>query len=249
MEDEKEKPIFPRFDFTAGEVLLIDKPYKWTSFDVVGKIRNVLKPLKLKVGHAGTLDPLATGLLIVCTGKRTKTIDELQAQEKEYIGTFTLGATTPSYDLETIPDSFFDITNLTEQDLLRASLTFVGAIEQYPPVHSAVKMQGERLYEKARRGESVELKPRRVTIYEFELTRIALPEVNFRVVCSKGTYIRSLAHDFGKAVGAGAYLSELRRTRSGNFHVRDAWNVLELSDHIRSLKEQGLLINDEGEHS
>ncbi|MEH6308029.1 tRNA pseudouridine(55) synthase TruB [Olivibacter sp. CPCC 100613] len=250
MEDEKKKqPIFPHFDFAAGEVLLIDKPYKWTSFDVVGKIRNSLKPLKLKVGHAGTLDPLATGLLIVCTGKRTKTIDELQAQEKEYIGTFTLGATTPSYDLETTPDSLFDITHLTEQDLHRATSIFIGPIEQYPPVHSAVKMQGERLYEKARRGESVELKPRNVIIHEFELTRIAFPDIEFRVVCSKGTYIRSLAHDFGKALGVGAYLSQLRRTRSGNFQIKDAWDVLELSNHIRSLKEQGqLLINDNKEH-
>lgn len=241
MGDEKEKPIFPEFDFVNGEVLLIDKPYEWTSFDVVGKIRNALKPLKLKVGHAGTLDPLATGLLIVCTGKRTKTIDQLQAQEKEYTGTFTLGATTPSYDLETSPDHFFDITNLSESDLQQACKQFVGAIEQYPPVHSAVKMQGERLYEKARRGESVELKARKVAIYNFELTRIALPEVDFKVICSKGTYIRSLAHDFGKAINSGAYLSKLRRVRSGNFHVNDAWGVLDLAHHIRSLKEQGLL--------
>lgn len=249
MEEEKEKSVFPEFDFAHGEVLLIDKPYEWTSFDVVSKIRNALKPLKLKVGHAGTLDPLATGLLIVCTGKRTKTIDELQAQEKEYTGTFMFGASTPSYDLETEPDSFFDIAHITEQDLHKACEQFIGALDQYPPAHSAVKVQGERLYEKARRGESVELKTRKVTIFELELTRIALPEVDFRVVCSKGTYIRSLAHDFGKAVGAGAYLHSLRRTRSGSFHVKDAWNVLALADHIRLLKEKGLLLHKEKEHS
>jgi len=238
MEKEIETPVYPVFNFSEGEVLLIDKPYEWTSFDVVSKIRNSLKPLKLKVGHAGTLDPLATGLLIVCTGKRTKTIDELQAQEKEYTGTFTLGATTPSYDLETPPNQTFDISDLTAEALHTASKQFIGELEQYPPAHSAVKMQGERLYEKARRGESVELKPRKVTIFEFELTRINLPEVDFKVVCSKGTYIRSLANDFGKALESGAYLSKLRRTRSGQFRVQDAYDVLTLANHIRSLKEQ-----------
>ncbi|GAA4799675.1 tRNA pseudouridine(55) synthase TruB [Olivibacter ginsenosidimutans] len=239
MKQETNEKGYPDFNFLAGERLLIDKPYQWTSFDVVNKIRNALKPLKLKVGHAGTLDPLATGLLIVCTGKLTKTIDALQAQEKEYIGTFTLGATTPSYDLETSPNQYFDVSHLDEEQLRNVCQRFVGELEQYPPAHSAVKVDGERLYEKARRGENVELKPRKVSIFAFELTRIHLPEVDFRVVCSKGTYIRSLAHDFGKALSNGAYLSKLRRTRSGQFHVADAYDVLELTNHIRSLKETG----------
>lgn len=230
------KHPYPDFNFAEGEVLLIDKPYEWTSFDVVNKIRNSLKPLKLKVGHAGTLDPLATGLLIVCTGKRTKTIDELQAQDKEYTGTITLGATTPSYDLETEPDQFFDISHLTEEQLQEACKSFIGDIGQYPPPHSAIKVQGERLYEKARRGEEIELKLRNVTIFTFELTHIALPEVEFKVTCSKGTYIRSLAHDFGKILGAGSHLSKLRRTRSGDFHVNDAYDLLDLTEHIRSLR-------------
>lgn len=226
---------YPDFNFAEGEVLLIDKPYEWTSFDVVNKVRNSLKPLKLKVGHAGTLDPLATGLLIVCTGKRTKTIDELQAQEKEYTGTITLGATTPSYDLETEPNQYFDISHITEDQLQEVCKSFIGNIAQYPPPHSAIKVQGERLYEKARRGEEIELKQRNVSIFSFELTGIALPEIAFKVSCSKGTYIRSLAHDFGKKLGAGSYLSELRRTRSGDFHVDKAYDVLALSAHIRSL--------------
>ncbi len=223
-------------DFIQGEMLLINKPYRWTSFDIVGKVRNAFKPLKLKVGHAGTLDPLATGLLIVCTGKLTKQIDTFQAEEKEYTGTMTLGAVTPSYDMETEPDRHFDISHLTEQQLRDNCRQFIGDIQQYPPAHSAVKIDGERLYEKARRGEEVELRLRRVTISEFELTRIELPEVDFRVVCSKGTYIRSLVHDFGRALSNGAYLSKLRRTRSGSFRVADAWEVMELVTLIRELK-------------
>lgn len=233
---------FRPFNFTEGEMLLVNKPYNWTSFDVVGKIRNSLKPLKLKVGHAGTLDPLATGLLIICTGKLTKQIDTFQAQEKEYTGTMILGATTPSYDMETEVDETFDITNLTNDQINAACAQFTGDIQQYPPAHSAVKINGERLYEKARRGEEVELRLRFVTISEFEITRIELPEVDFRVVCSKGTYIRSLVNDFGKALSNGAYLSQLRRTRSGNFNVNDAFEVLELVDHIRSLKVEPHLL-------
>lgn len=230
---------FPAFNFAEGELLLVNKPYKWTSFDVVGKIRNSFKPLKLKVGHAGTLDPLATGLLIICTGKLTKKIDEFQAQEKEYIGTIVLGATTPSYDMETEVDETFDISNITEQHIKDACKQFIGNIEQFPPAHSAIKVQGERLYLKARRGETVELKSRSVSITEFEITRIQLPEVDFRVVCSKGTYIRSLVYDFGRALNNGAYMSMLRRTRSGNFHVNNAYEVMELVNHVKSLKEQG----------
>ena len=238
MTEETSKRIFPKFNFTEGEVLLINKPYHWTSFDVVGKIRNSFKPLKLKVGHAGTLDPLATGLLIICTGKLTKKIDTFQAEEKEYTGTFTLGATTPSYDLETEIDQKFDISEITEQAILDNCKLFIGDLEQYPPAHSAIKVDGERLYEKARRGEEVALKTRKVTITEFEITRIELPEVDFRVVCSKGTYIRSLAYDFGKKLNNGAYLSKLRRTRSGNFKVENAFEVMELVNHIREIKTQ-----------
>ncbi|QNL50516.1 tRNA pseudouridine(55) synthase TruB [Olivibacter sp. SDN3] len=236
-ENNKKDRSYPTFDFVEGEVLLIDKPYEWTSFDVVNKIRNTLKPLKLKVGHAGTLDPLATGLLIVCTGKRTKTIDELQAQEKEYTGTFILGATTPSYDLETAPEQHFDTSALRASDLKEACKNFTGDITQYPPAHSAVKVKGERLYEKARRGEAVELKARNVRISLFELTRIALPEVDFRVICSKGTYIRSLANDFGKILNNGAYLSQLRRVRNGHFHIDNAYQIDDIVNHINELKK------------
>jgi len=224
-------------EFAEGQLLLVNKPYKWTSFDVVGKIRNAFKPLKLKVGHAGTLDPLATGLLIICTGKMTKQIDTFQAEEKEYTGTFTLGATTPTYDLESEPEQKFEVGHLTTEQIKEATKQFTGDIQQYPPAHSAVKVDGERLYEKARRGEEVELRVRNVTISEFEITRIELPEVDFRVVCSKGTYIRSLADDFGKALNNGAYLSRLRRTRSGNFKSEDAWEVMELVTMIRDLKQ------------
>jgi tRNA pseudouridine55 synthase len=223
-------------DFAEGQLLLVNKPYKWTSFDVVGKLRNAFKPLKLKVGHAGTLDPLATGLLIICTGKMTKQIDTFQAQEKEYTGTMILGATTPSYDMETEPDQQFGISHITEEQIKAACKQFTGDIQQYPPAHSAVKIDGERLYEKARRGEEVELRLRNVTIMEFEITGIALPEINFRVVCSKGTYIRSLVYDFGKALNNGAYLSRLRRTRSGDYKVEDAHEIMELVTLIRELK-------------
>ena len=223
-------------DFTEGQLLLVNKPYNWTSFDVVGKLRNSFKPLKLKVGHAGTLDPLATGLLIICTGKMTKQIDTFQAQEKEYTGTMILGATTASYDMETDSDQQFNFSNITEEQIRDACKQFTGDIQQYPPAHSAIKIDGERLYEKARRGEDVELRLRSVTITEFEITGIALPEVNFRVVCSKGTYIRSLVNDFGKALNNGAYLSKLRRTRSGDYNVNDAWEIMELVNVIKGLK-------------
>nr|WP_255678990.1 tRNA pseudouridine(55) synthase TruB [Mucilaginibacter sp. UR6-1] len=219
-------------------MLLINKPYQWTSFDVVGKLRNAFKPLKLKVGHAGTLDPLATGLLIICTGKMTKQIDTFQAEEKEYTGTMVLGATTPSYDMETGVDQTFDLSNISVEGMRAALTQFTGTIQQYPPAHSAIKIDGERLYEKARRGEEVERRAREVTIAEFELTRIELPEVDFRVVCSKGTYIRSLVHDFGAALGNGAYLSRLRRTRSGNFKIEDAREVMEMVNIVRDLKNQ-----------
>jgi tRNA pseudouridine55 synthase len=238
---------FPDFDFAAGELLLINKPYKWTSFDVVGKIRNSLKPLKLKVGHAGTLDPLATGLLIICTGKLTKQIDTFQAQEKEYTGTMTLGATTPSFDMETAVDSTFPFSHLTEEEIQGATVSFKGEIEQYPPAHSAVKVNGERLYVKARLGEEVELRKRQVTVSEFEITRIALPEIDFRIVCSKGTYIRSLVSDFGKKLNNGAYLSKLTRTRSGDFLLANAFEVADLVQHLREKKAENtaVILSDE----
>lgn len=236
--DQTENTRFPEFDFAEGEVLLIDKPLTWTSFDVVGKIRNSIKPLKVKVGHAGTLDPLASGLLILCTGKKTKTIDQYQAQEKEYTGTFFLGATTPSYDLETEVDQHFDISEISTEQIHEATKQFIGEINQFPPPHSAIKIGGERLYEKARRGETVEQRPRSITINTFEITAINIPQISFRVVCSKGTYIRSLAHDFGKALNAGAYLSSLRRTKSGDFSVENSYKVMELVNHIRSLNQK-----------
>jgi tRNA pseudouridine55 synthase len=236
--DNPSDKIFPEFKFAEGELLLINKPYKWTSFDVVGKIRNSLKPLKLKVGHAGTLDPLATGLLILCTGKLTKQIDTFQAEEKEYTGTMILGATTPSFDLETAIDEEFSVTDLSDEIILNATKAFIGDIQQYPPAHSAVKVNGERLYVKARRGEETELRLRFVSVPEFEITRIALPEVDFRIVCSKGTYIRSLVSDFGKSLQNGAYLSKLTRTRSGNFLLENAFEVADLVAHLRSKREE-----------
>jgi tRNA pseudouridine55 synthase len=226
--------------FADGQLLLVNKPYKWTSFDVVGKLRNAFKPLKLKVGHAGTLDPLATGLLIICTGKMTKQIDTFQAEEKEYTGTLVLGATTPTYDLESEPEAKFETSHLTDELIQAACAQFTGDIQQYPPAHSAIKIDGERLYEKARRGEEVELRLRNVTISEFEITRIELPEVDFRVVCSKGTYIRSLVNDFGVALNNGAYMSRLRRTGSGNYKIEDAHEVMELVNTIRELKQVDL---------
>ncbi len=235
---EKPAKIFPEFNFEEGELLLINKPYRWTSFDVVGKIRNSFKPLKLKVGHAGTLDPLATGLLIICTGKMTKKIDEFQAQIKEYTGTMILGANTPSYDLETEIDETFDISHINEEQIRANTRQFTGDLDQYPPAHSAVKVDGERLYMKARRGENVELKTRKVNISLFEITRIELPEIDFRVICSKGTYIRSLVHDFGRSLNNAAHLKTLRRTKSGDYDVEDAFEVMELVNHIRQLKEQ-----------
>lgn len=213
-------------NFQDGQVLLIDKPLHWSSFQAVNKIKWSLKKhlglKKIKVGHAGTLDPLATGLLIVCTGKFTKTIPELQGMVKEYTGTFYLGATTPSYDLETEINETFPISHITEQLLQETTAQFTGEIDQKPPVFSAIKKDGKRLYEHARKGEEVDIAARKTTIYEFELTRIALPEVDFRVVCSKGTYIRSLAYDYGKALQSGSHLTALRRTKIGTYFVEGA---------------------------
>ncbi len=217
--------------FQEGKVLLIDKPLNWTSFDVVRKIRNLIK-IK-KVGHAGTLDPLATGLLIVCTGKLTKKINEYMAQEKEYSGTITLGAVTPTYDLESEPKNFKPFDRLTEEQIQEATKKFTGDILQTPPVHSAIKQKGKPVYLMARKGIDVVLEPRKVTISKFEITSINMPVVSFKVVCTTGTYIRSLANDFGVELGCGGYLSELRRTRIGNFKVGDAISIDEFVNLIK----------------
>jgi len=213
-------------DFKNGQTILIDKPLNWTSFQVVNKLRWAIRQKfnlkKIKVGHAGTLDPLATGLLIICTGKFTKTIDLLQAEIKEYTGTFTLGATTPSYDLETEVNEIFSIEHIIKENIKGATKSFLGEIEQTPPLYSALKKDGVRLYELARKGETTEIKSRKIIIFEFEITKIEMPNIDFRVVCSKGTYIRSLANDFGKALKTGSHLSALRRTKSGSFKVTNA---------------------------
>jgi tRNA pseudouridine55 synthase len=223
-------------DFQNGQILLIDKPLHWTSFQAVNKMKWVLKSKlglkKIKIGHAGTLDPLATGLLLVCTGKFTKRITELQGQAKEYTGTFFIGATTPSYDLETEIDETFPTSHINEAFIHETLKQFLGEIDQKPPIFSAIKKEGVRLYEHARAGESVEIASRKTTIHEFEITRIALPEIDFRVVCSKGTYIRSLAFDFGKALQSGAHLIVLRRTKIGEYDVKNAMDVTMFDDSI-----------------
>ena len=215
--------------YKNGQVLLIDKTLEWTSFQAVNKIRWHIKKRfgikKIKVGHAGTLDPLATGLLIICTGKQTKEIHTYQGQVKEYTGTFTIGATTPSYDLETAIDQTFSTEHISESLLKETIQQFIGEIQQKPPIFSAIKKDGKRLYELARKGETTEIKARTVTIFEFEIAKIDLPKVDFRVVCSKGTYIRSLAFDFGKALNSGAHLSALRRTKIGEYSVKNALSI------------------------
>ncbi|MET0462955.1 MAG: tRNA pseudouridine(55) synthase TruB [Chitinophagaceae bacterium] len=218
--------------FSEGRVLLINKPLRWTSFDAVRKIRNLIR-IK-KVGHAGTLDPLATGLLIVCTGKFTKKINEYMAKEKEYTGSFTLGATTPTYDLESEPENFQPLEGMDEAKIYAATALFTGEIMQVPPAHSAIKIDGKRVYELARKGVEVKIDPRKVTIASFEITSIELPVVQFRVVCSTGTYIRSLANDFGAALGCGAYLSSLCRTRIGEFSVDNAITPAAFEEELRS---------------
>jgi tRNA pseudouridine55 synthase len=224
-------------DYLNGQVLLIDKPLEWTSFQAVNKIRWHIKQKfglkKIKVGHAGTLDPLATGLLIICTGKETKNINTYQGQIKEYTGTFTLGATTPSYDLETEVNETFPIEHITEDILTEATKNFLGEIDQKPPIFSAIKKDGKRLYELARKGETTKIQSRKVTIEEFKLTNKILPKIDFKVICSKGTYIRSLAYDFGLAVNSGAHLSKLRRTKIGEFSVD---NALSIDEFIQKLE-------------
>jgi len=228
----------PPYDFKKGTLLLVDKPLDWTSFDVVNKIRYALKQKlnikKIKVGHAGTLDPRATGLLLICTGKFTKKLTELQGKSKTYTGTLKLGESTPSYDGETEPDETFPTSHITEELLEEARKTFLGDIDQFPPMFSAIKVDGKRLYKSARMGVKVELKSRPVHIFQFDTPAIRLPEVDFIVTCSKGTYIRSLAHDYGKAVRSGGYLTALRRTAIGDYQLKDAWNLEELIEHIQN---------------
>jgi tRNA pseudouridine55 synthase len=222
--------------FEEGQVLLIDKPIEWTSFDVVRKIRNLIR-IK-KVGHAGTLDPLATGLLIVCTGKFTKRINEFMSQEKEYTGSFTLGATTPTYDLESEPVNIKDTSLIKKEEIVNATKQFTGEILQVPPAHSAIKIDGKRVYELARQGKEVTIEPRKIVIKEFEITNIEMPVVFFRVVCTTGTYIRSLANDFGEALGCGGYLSSLGRTRKGDSKVEDAKTMTEWENEIKNIRMQ-----------
>ncbi|MEQ3665998.1 tRNA pseudouridine(55) synthase TruB [Olleya sp.] len=226
-------------DYLAGQVLLIDKPLDWTSFQVVNKlrweIRQAFNIKKIKVGHAGTLDPLASGLLVICTGKMTKQIDTFQGQIKEYTGTIVLGSTTPSYDLETEINETFNTSHITEDLIHQTTKQFTGKIDQFPPIFSALKKEGKRLYEYARAGETVEIKSRKISIQEFEITNIDDLNIDFRVVCSKGTYIRSLANDFGKALNSGGHLSVLRRTKIGDFDVK---NGLSIDDFIKNLPKK-----------
>ncbi len=224
-----------QFDFEKGEVLLFDKPLEWSSFDLVQKVRNIARKQvgkKLKVGHAGTLDPLATGLMILCTGKCTKTIDTLQAQEKEYIAELQLGATTPSYDLETEIDATFPFDHITKEQIEAILPNFRGEIMQVPPVFSAMNVNGKRAYEYARKGQELELKARPISIFELEILDFSLPKITLKIRCSKGTYIRSLVHDIGKAVNNGAHMTALRRTKSGDFDVQNAFTIEQFAELV-----------------
>ena len=223
-------------DFQSGAALLIDKPLLWTSFDVVNKIRSQFKYKlgipKIKVGHAGTLDPMATGLLIICTGKFTPRINEFQDQEKEYTGVITLGSTRPSYDMETEIDATFPTEHIDNELLEKIRLSFLGEQDQFPPIFSAIKVDGKPMYKAARKGKDIEVQARRITIFEFEITKVEVPCVHFRIVSSKGTYIRSIAYDFGKACGSGGHLTELRRTKNGRFDVKDAFTMESFTEAI-----------------
>jgi tRNA pseudouridine55 synthase len=237
----------PPYQFEDGALFLVDKPLNWTSFDVVNKLRYALKKVtgnkKIKVGHAGTLDPLATGLLLVCCGKYTKQIDNLQAMTKEYTGTIKLGAVTPSFDAETKESNPKPFDHLSEEDIKKATEQFLGEIEQVPPIYSAIKVDGKALYELARKGQEVEIKSRKVQILFFEITSVNLPSIDFRVSCSKGTYIRSLANDLGQSLGCGGYLTALRRTKIGDYCIEEAWNLEHLESGIREsgLDESGIV--------
>lgn len=232
-------------ELSEGLLMLVDKPYDWSSFDVIRKVKKYIKPYR--IGHAGTLDPFATGLLLLAIGKYTKHTEMLQQHDKEYTGSIYLGATTESYDKEHEPNEVFSITHINEESILKKAKDFEGEQLQYPPIHSAIKQDGKRLFQMARAGEVVKVQPRTVTIKDFEITKIELPLVHFRVVCSKGTYIRSLAHDFGKALGAGAYLNSLCRTRSGDFNIQQAWQLSELLIALHEIK--GSPVSQHGKQS
>jgi len=224
--------------FLSGQIFLIDKPLGWTSFDLVNKVKNLIRTKynlkKIKVGHAGTLDPLATGLLIVCTGKFTKRISEIQEQNKVYTGEITLGGTTPSYDLETEVNTQYETSHITKKLIQDTALHFTGEIDQKPPIFSALKRRGERLYKKARRGESVEIEARKVSVHSFKITAIEMPKISFEIMCSKGTYIRSIAHDFGAALDSGAHLSKLCRTAIGNYKLQEAFDIISFEKQLNS---------------
>jgi tRNA pseudouridine55 synthase len=225
-------------EFLTGQNFLIDKPLGWTSFDLVKKVKNLIRTKynlkKIKVGHAGTLDPLATGLLIICTGKFTKGISKIQGQTKIYTGEITLGGTTPSYDLETEIDARYEISHITKRLIQDTALLFTGVIDQKPPIFSALKRDGERLYEKARRGESIEIEARKVSVHSFKITSIEMPKISFEIMCSKGTYIRSIAHDFGAALDSGAHLSKLCRTAIGDYKLRDALDIISFEKQLNN---------------
>lgn len=224
--------------FKAGEILLVDKPQRWTSFDVVNKLRYTIsrKTGKIKVGHAGTLDPLATGLLIICTGKKTKELDSFQAEEKEYTGTLQFGATTASYDADTPQENVLDFSHLSEEDIRAATQNFLGNILQIPPIFSAIKINGMKAYDLARDNQKVDMPPRQVEIKEFEISNIRLPLADFRIRCSKGTYVRSLVHDLGQTLGCGAFMTALRRTQSGHFRIENAWKLEDLIKEIETIQ-------------
>jgi tRNA pseudouridine55 synthase len=236
------------YNLVEGEIILINKPETWTSFDVINSLRyfhkKVLGIKKVKIGHTGTLDPLATGLLILCTGKFTKQIEAFKAYDKEYTGSFILGATTPSFDRETQVDQQFEIQHITDQLILEAATNYTGNLHQKPPIYSAVKVKGKRAYDYARRDKPVELEAKPITIREFEVTHIEMPEVFFRIACSKGTYIRALARDFGQSLQSGAYLNTLCRTRVGPYHLRDAWTLDDLKEYLLQQKQPESQITD-----
>ncbi len=233
----KQKPIHPAMQpYLEGQAILLDKPLHWTSFDAIRKLRRLTGVNK--IGHAGTLDPLATGLLIICTGSFTKKINEYMAQKKEYTGIITLGASTPTYDLESTPENFKDFSGLTEAQIIAATEQFTGEILQIPPIHSAIKQGGKPVYLAARKGEDVKLEPRKITIETFAIEKIALPNIHFRVTCSTGTYIRSLANDYGAALGVGGHLSQLRRTKIGDYDVSEATTMEALEEKLHHLKAE-----------
>ncbi len=229
-------------DFQGGEILYFDKPLNWTSFDLVNKVRyklsRFLKQKKLKVGHAGTLDPLATGVMIVCTGKATKRIEEFQYQTKEYVATLKLGETTPSFDLETEVDGYYPTSHITKELVEKTLFHFIGSIEQIPPAYSACKVNGDRAYEFARKGVDIELKPKQLVIDEIELLAYTMPEITIRIVCSKGTYIRALARDIGQALDSGAHLTKLCRTRIGNVSLESCMKIEEIDSMLENADEQ-----------